>query len=43
MLKNSCPKCIDFDIVTFEAIMINNLAIHWLPNLRFGRVVALEL
>jgi hypothetical protein len=43
LLKNACPQCIDFDIFTFEACRINNLAMHWLSNLRFGREVVLEL
>jgi hypothetical protein len=43
MLKNACPQCIDFDIFTFEACRIHNLAMHWLSNLRFGREVILEL
>jgi hypothetical protein len=30
----SCPQCIDFDIFTFEACRIHNLAMHWLSNLR---------
>jgi hypothetical protein len=43
LLKNACPQCIDFDIFTFEACRIHNLAMHWLGNLRFGREVVLEL
>jgi hypothetical protein len=43
MLKNARPQCIDFDIVTFEACRIRNLAMHWLSNLRFGKEVVLEL
>jgi hypothetical protein len=43
MLKNTCPQCIDFDIFTFEACRIHNLAMHWLSNRRFGREVVLEL
>jgi hypothetical protein len=40
---NACQQCIDFDIFTFEACRIHNLAMHWLSNLRFGREVVLEL
>jgi hypothetical protein len=43
MLKNACPKCIDFDIFTFEACRIHNLVMHWLSDLRFGREMVLEL
>jgi hypothetical protein len=45
MLKNACLQFIDFDIFTFEAFTfrIQNLAMHWLSNLRFGREVVLEL
>jgi hypothetical protein len=32
MLRYACPQCIDFDIFTFEACRIHNLAIHWLSN-----------
>jgi hypothetical protein len=41
--KNAFPQCIDFDIFTFEAHRIHNLAMHWLSNLRVGREVVLEL
>jgi hypothetical protein len=34
---------LDFKIFTFEAWRIHTLAMHWLSNLRFGRVVVLEL
>jgi hypothetical protein len=43
MLKNACQQCIDFDIFSFEACRIHNLAMHWLSNLRFGKEVVLEL
>jgi hypothetical protein len=43
MIKNACPQCIDFDIFTFEACRIHNLAMQWLSNLIFGREVVLEL
>jgi hypothetical protein len=43
MLKNACPQCIDFDILTFEARRIHNLAMRWLSNHRFGREVVLGL
>jgi hypothetical protein len=43
MLKNACPQFIDFEIFTFEACRIHNLAMHWLSNLRFGREVVFEL
>jgi hypothetical protein len=43
MLKNACLQCIDFDIFTFEACRIHNLAMHWLSNLRFCKDVVFEL
>jgi hypothetical protein len=33
---------LDFKIFTFEAWRLHILAMHWLSNLRFGRVVVLE-
>jgi hypothetical protein len=43
MLKSACPQCIDFNIFTFEACRIHNLAMHWLSNLRLYREVVFEL
>jgi hypothetical protein len=43
MLKTACSQCSGFDIFTFEACRIHNLAMHWFSNIRFGREVVLEL
>jgi hypothetical protein len=41
-ITGALTKKRDFKIFTIEALRIHILAMHWLSNLRFGRVVVLE-